>query len=174
MGKPKSHKPIKKRRTAFRKVSDARLRASLIKNDGGFALVGRDVGLTRQTVHDRVYRNPELVELIHDIGVGLVDLAESTLGKRMRKYEDREAAKFVLQNKGKSRGYGPQPEIPPPPPDDSKRAIIIQNLVMILNEKAAAIHAPKPALDITPKPNGHLNGSAAAQLIAAKKGTGKL
>lgn len=174
----------KHRASPAKKVSDAVLRRSIIKHDGMLSMVARAVGLTRQSVHYRVNSNPEFQELMAGFRTEIVDLAESVMYHRMDKFKDREAAKFVLQNLGKSRGYGPQPEIAPPPPDNSRRQVVIQNIVMMLGDRAAAVHAQP--VDITPagalnghakpvpKPNGHIVGSAAAQLIAAKKGNGKV
>jgi hypothetical protein len=159
-----------------KKVSDRCLRAALVKHDGLLSRAANEVGLTRQSVHERVNNNPELFAFVQDLRTGTLDLAESTLVYQMRENHCRASAEFYLKNLGKTRGYGPQPEIPAPPPDNSRRFTIIRQLVLMMDNKAAALHAQPPMVDVIPKPafsgNGH-GLDPAAQLLAAKKGNGK-
>lgn len=183
-GKPK---PRKKAGNAH-KVSDAKLKAALVKHDGLVAAAAREVGMARQSVHERIRNNTDFVAFMAKINTDLIGLAQSALAFQMEKKHDRASAEFVLKNLGREIGYGPQPEIPPPAPDNSRRSVIIQQLVVMLDRKAAAIH--DEPLDITAKAapvlnghaapagkaNGHANGHApdpARQLLAAKK-NGKL
>ena len=153
------------------KVSEARLRATLKKHDGMQALTAKALGITRQTVHDRIQRNPALQQFIADLSVQIVDTAESQTAKKVRKgYWP--AVRYVLDNKGQDRGYGARPgDIAPPPPDNSKRALIVNVLVQNLNEKAQRVHVQleeghqgalsAPAAKVLnghAKPNGKTNG----------------
>ncbi len=155
-----------RRASPARKVSDARLRAALVKHDGLIARAATEVGLTRQSVHERVNNNPELLEFVQDLRESMVDAAVGVLSYRMKRYHCRQSAEFVLKHHGRDRGYGPQPEIPPPPPDDSRRMTIIRELVKMMDERAAAMHV-RPVVDITPVLNGH--ASPARQLLDTKE-----
>jgi len=155
-----------RRASPARKVSDARLRAALVKHDGLIARAATEVGLTRQSVHERVNNNPELLEFVQDLRESMVDTAVGVLSYRMKRYHCRQSAEFVLKHLGRDRGYGPQPEIPPPPPDKSRRMPIIRELVKMMDERAAAMHA-KPVVDVTPTHNGHPR--PAQQLLEAKR-----
>lgn len=160
------------------------VRKALVRHDGLVAQAAHTLKITRQALHERIGNSAEFQDLVLDLRTSHGDLAESVLTYRMKRFKDREAAKFILSTRFKDRGYGPQPEIPPPPPDNSRRQVVIQNIVMMLGDRAAAVHAQP--VDITPpgalnghakpavKPNGHIAGPAAAQLLAAKKGNGKV
>jgi hypothetical protein len=68
-----------------------------------------------KTYHKHIYKNPELKEALdiarQDYDETICDLAETTLMRVLKQQEDLSAsissAKFVLNNKGKSRGYTP-------------------------------------------------------------------
>lgn len=124
------------------KVSDARLKAALAKHDGMMALAAKSLKITRQSVQERVSRNPDIQAFIRDIGIAILDTAESQVAKKVRK-GDGTTVRWLLDRKGRDRGYGPQPGDLPPPPDPNaheRRQMLVRVLVQNLEGKAAAVH----------------------------------
>ena len=158
MGKPK-------------KVSDTRVKAALKKRDGMIGLAAKDLGLARQSLHERVNNSIELQQFLIDLDTQIVDEAQHQAYKKVRK-GDGPMIRYVLDAKGRARGFGKAPEgPPPPPPDNGKRGMVINMLVQNLNLRAGRA-AAKPSGGQAV--NGHAkpgNGSAAL-LVAARKANG--
>ena len=93
-----------------RKVSDAELSDALRKSGGIMAEAARLVSeaieqpYTRQAVFERVKASPELREAVQAGRDDMVDIAETQLLK-MVKEGDAKAVFFVLETRGKMRGF---------------------------------------------------------------------
>lgn len=150
-----------------KKVTDARLRATLRKHDGMQALTAKALGVSRQAVQQRISGSPELQQFIEDLNAQMDDTCEGNIFKKI-KAKDGTTLRWFAERRLRDRGYGPKPEdFPPPPPDNSKRALIVNVLVQNLNEKAQRVHvqleddsrgalssAPAKVLNGHAKPNG--------------------
>ena len=90
--------------------SDAQLEAAL-RSQGGIQAAAAQaleqatgVRVTRQAVHERVKRNPRLRRAIQETEEEVLDLAENVVLKSLNN-GDFNAARFVLETRGKHRGY---------------------------------------------------------------------
>lgn len=93
------------------KVSDAQLKEALKQAAGSPAAAaeilvqaGLVESISRQTIWERIQRSAELREACEEAEETTIDLAEYGLARKVRK-EDMNAIRFVLETKGKSRGY---------------------------------------------------------------------
>ena len=76
-----------------------------IRSTGGFiSQAAKVLGITRQSVWDRIERHPQLQEALKDVKETYLDLAESQLIRAM-KLGERWAIKYYLNTQGKDRGY---------------------------------------------------------------------
>lgn len=85
-------------------ISNARLEEALRKNAGVKAAAAQALGTTRQNVQQRVDRSAHLQAVLREIDEGLLDLAEGAVIKSINKGDSR-TARWLLEMKGKSRGY---------------------------------------------------------------------
>lgn len=108
------------------------------------SLAARDLGISRQALHHRINTQPDLQNFIIDIGVQILDTAESQMAKKVRK-GDGTTIRWLLDRKGRDRGYGPQAgDLPPPPPDPAahdRRLTTVRVLIGSLDAKASQRHA---------------------------------
>jgi len=96
-----------------RRYSDAQIEAAL-RTQGGIMSTAAQaleeatgVRISRQAIRERVLRSPRLQRAIHEAQEETLDLAEGVLLTALRR-NDRDAvnaARFVLETKGKTRGY---------------------------------------------------------------------
>jgi len=102
--------PAKKLRRRF---SDAVLEDALRANGGIQAAAAQaleeatGLRVSRQSIHERVKVSPRLQRAIHEAQEETLDLAEGVLPTALRR-NDRDAvnaARFVLETKGRNRGY---------------------------------------------------------------------
>jgi len=87
-----------------RKTDEAILEA--IKDSGGImSTIARKLGVTWHTADSWIRESGELMEALKDEKETILDMAESTLLKRIKE-GDEQSAKWYLSKKGKLRGYG--------------------------------------------------------------------
>lgn len=73
-------------------------------NRGNISEAARHFGQRRATIKDMINTTPELVALMEDLSEGQVDKAEDNIFADNEK-GDQGASKFILQTKGKKRGW---------------------------------------------------------------------
>jgi predicted transcriptional regulator len=78
--------------------------AAVRKNKGILTLVARELGCTRQTVHNYVKRYPTIAAAVQEERDSLLDLAEGKLFEQVNK-GNMTAIIFTLKTLGKHRGY---------------------------------------------------------------------
>ena len=87
-----------------RKTNKAILEA--IKDSGGImSTIARRLDVTWHTADSWIRESGELMEALKDEKETILDMAESTLLKRIKE-GDEQSAKWYLSKKGKTRGYG--------------------------------------------------------------------
>ena len=101
------------------------VKAALKKTNGRISLAAAKLNMSRQALHHRVNRNPELRTFIADLDELIIDTAENVIFTAVKNGSDVNA-RFLLQQKARNRGYGNRLEredTPPPDPDaEAKRA----------------------------------------------------
>ena len=91
-----------------------KLYVKAIKDSHGIkSTIAKRAGVSFNTLKDALIRWPDLKELIIEESERLFDNAESVLVNLLSKNDFR-AAKFILETKGKSRGYGKAMELSGP------------------------------------------------------------
>lgn len=89
---------------AARKFNDNDLIVALRKNAGIKSAAAKALGVERNTVQERVERNPKIQQILRDIREEIVDLAEGVVVDALND-KDRETARWALNRLGKERGY---------------------------------------------------------------------
>jgi NAD(P)H-dependent flavin oxidoreductase YrpB (nitropropane dioxygenase family) len=90
-------------------VSEARLIKALKDADGIKSHAADALGITRQTVQERIAKSPKLQRVLVEIDEALLDMAEGNLFRHLKE-GDKEITKYVLDRKGKKRGYAQKVE----------------------------------------------------------------
>lgn len=96
--------PLSKVDKMTNQATDAEFRAALKAANAIPAEVARILGCSRQAVTQRLARNPELQDYVQEIEASLLDASESLVVKAIGD-EDLPTAKWVLERKGKQRGW---------------------------------------------------------------------
>ena len=86
-------------------VTEKQLIAALRKWGGIKALAANEVGITRQTMQERVEKSPKLQAVIKEIEEETLDLGEGHVVKGVRE-GDKDYVRMYLTQKGRKRGYG--------------------------------------------------------------------
>lgn len=123
-------------------ITEAMLKAALKRHNGSQAAAAAQLGIARSSIHQRIQSNPTLKQFLLDNAEAIVDMAESVVVHHLKK-KDSQMARYVLDRKGRDRGYTqePPPAIPPPPPNDDRRQLVVNVLIQSLAEREKAIHA---------------------------------
>ena len=87
------------------KVTEKALIAALKKCGGILAFAAKEVGVTRQAVHDRVKKSAKLQKVVRDIKEETLDVGEGHIVKGVRE-GDKFYVNMYMQAQGKTRGYG--------------------------------------------------------------------
>lgn len=92
------------------KVTKKKFREA-VKGTGGIMIsIAKNLGVSRVTVYDFCNKNPDMMKLRRDEEEKIIDIAENSLFSQARKQEQW-AVKYLLQTKGKRRGYVEKSEI---------------------------------------------------------------
>lgn len=118
-------------------ASHAQLKAALKESAGIYSLAADKLGVSRQTVWQRVNKSEELQEWIADIEARILDAAEGVIVQAITKNRSEKTAKWYLQMKGKSRGYVTRQELT----GEGGGAIAVNNSVNVTIEYVEASHA---------------------------------
>lgn len=92
-------------KTGPKGITVGRLKASLRKHCGVYALAARDLGVDRSNVRRRVQRSPELMAFVAELEDQVLDVAEALILEAMVNRQDVATARWYLERKGKGRGY---------------------------------------------------------------------
>lgn len=96
--------PVTKRTTLVQ------VEAALIKNQGIPYLAAQELGITRQSVCERIERNPRLQRAIADVEATILDAARAVVQQTLTAPDKRLAshnARWLLERKGRHLGFGP-------------------------------------------------------------------
>jgi hypothetical protein len=86
-------------------ISDARLKAALMRSAGMYGPAAHALGVSRQCVRQRVMKSPALSTFVEDLDAANMDQAEAVIIRQILA-GDVGAARWYLDRKAKSRGYG--------------------------------------------------------------------
>lgn len=114
-------------------ITNARLITAMRKHAGLMSLIAADLDCSVQNVHQRIRRSKELQREADRIDEQALDLAYGTVINGIKGTKDKggdlPTARWFLQQKGQSRGFGRQPPTMvtvhgagAPPPTDSPEA----------------------------------------------------
>lgn len=85
--------------------SDDEIKEALLKNKGIISYAAQELGMSRDTLDNRIRRNPELKETCKQAREIIIDEAEKGLFNKIAS-EEWGAIEFVLRRLGRIRGYG--------------------------------------------------------------------
>jgi hypothetical protein len=86
-------------------IPEAKIVAALRKWGGMSALAAKELGITRQAVHQRLKNSATIRAAVAEIEEETLDIGEGHLIKLVRN-GDKEMVKYYLDRKGRRRGYG--------------------------------------------------------------------
>ena len=84
--------------------------ASIEKNRGNIAAVGRQMGVSRMTIHRYMHEHPTIRAALDDARESMLDNAESVLYKKVLEGSTPELI-FFLKTQGRNRGYVERSEV---------------------------------------------------------------
>jgi hypothetical protein len=93
------------------------------RHAGVISLVARELGTSRQNIHQRIKASPELRAAMAEAEDELLDVAEGNIARLVRE-GDRATTMWFLSRKGRSRGYGTTSPRPPEPTEQQLEAIV--------------------------------------------------
>ena len=85
-------------------ISEAKIIAALRKWGGMSALAAKELGISRQAVHQRVKNSATIRAAVAEMEEETLDIGEGHLIKLVRN-GDKEMIKYYLDRKGRQRGY---------------------------------------------------------------------
>lgn len=88
-----------------KKATLAQIKRALKSSGGLIGPAAAKLKIARQSLHARIASNPELQTFIADLDAALLDKAESNIARDVKK-GDNSTSRWVLERKGKDRGYG--------------------------------------------------------------------
>jgi hypothetical protein len=97
--------------------------AAIHRHAGIICLVARELGTSRQNIHQRIKTSPELQAAVVEAQDELLDVAEGHVARLIQE-GDRAAIIWYLSRKGRSRGYGTTSLRPPEPTEQQLEAIV--------------------------------------------------
>ena len=86
-------------------LSKKRIEDALRKNRGIISATADSLGVTRQTIHNRLNKDEKLKQLQEEERYGIVDLAESKLIANIEAGLEKSVI-YALNTLGRTRGYG--------------------------------------------------------------------
>ena len=103
-----------------KRKTDEEIIEALYKANGILAAAADDLGITRQTIYNRMEKNTEIEEAYREAAETATDKVEHKLLKNCLVYEKESSIFYYLNNKGRSRGYGKPTLIAPTDPTGKK------------------------------------------------------
>ena len=97
--------------------------SAIYRHAGVISLVARELGTSRQNIHQRIKASPELQAAVAEAEDELLDVAEGHVARLIRQ-GDRATVVWYLSRKGRSRGYGTTSPRPPEPTEQQLEAIV--------------------------------------------------
>ena len=94
------------------------------RHAGVISLVARELGTSRQNIHQRIKASPELQAAMAEAEDELLDVAEGHVARLIRQ-GDRATIMWYLNRKGRTRGYGTTSTRPPEPTEQQLEAIVV-------------------------------------------------
>ena len=85
------------------------IEAALCQADGQPSLAARDLGISRQAIHERIHSSPRLQAVMEEIRAEMLELAEGNIAKALRA-GDMAVTRWYLERKGRHLGYSPKCE----------------------------------------------------------------
>jgi hypothetical protein len=126
---------------ARKHITIAALKAALKANAAIYTLAAEELGVTRQTVRQRVERSPALKTFVAEVEAAIIDTAEGNVMTQI-KGGDVQTSKWLLERKARERGYATRVENEHRIADDQLEAIVAS-----LGGDVEALTALKAALE---------------------------
>ena len=92
------------------RITNITLKAALTKFAGNYSLAADELGCSRQNVKQRVDGSPEIREHLAQLEERVLDAAEAVVVNSILRGNSKDA-KWMLQYRGKSRGYSTRTEL---------------------------------------------------------------
>lgn len=92
------------------KINNKLVETGLQRHNGNISLVAKNLGVTRQSIYDRINKNPKLQQVWSETRERAIDNAESALQRSVDNGEAW-AVCFTLKTIGRKRGYVEKQEI---------------------------------------------------------------
>jgi hypothetical protein len=93
------------------------------RHAGVISFVARELGTSRQNIHQRIKVSPELQAAVTEVEDELLDVAEGHVARLIQE-GDFATIRWYLNRKGRSRGYGTTSSRPPEPTEQQLEAIV--------------------------------------------------
>ena len=91
------------------KITIKKFKGAVLDSGGVITTIAQRVGVSRKSIYEFMERTPGMKELRLDEEEKILDMAEISLFSQV-KNKDFSATKYILSNKGRSRGYNERPE----------------------------------------------------------------
>ena len=144
--------PLKPRSKAAPRRSEAEVLAAIPGTFGVVTAVARRLGVDRDTVMNYRARWPSVQHALKAEAERLLDLAEAKLYKRALEDDNERCLFYLLDNKGRSRGYGRMPSVEVQHSGEVRHAhrvtvepVTVGSALDLLRELGAIPAAPSPA-----------------------------
>lgn len=105
--------------------SESECEAALRRNAGIIALAAKDIGISRQGLHERVSKSEHLQRVRQEIDETNLDAAESVIMEAIVRKKDVATARWLAERKGKQRGYTTRAEVEGRLADDQIEALVL-------------------------------------------------
>lgn len=92
-------------------ATEAQCEAALRKHSGIVSLAAKEIGVSRQALHQRIERSDRLQAALLDIDEATLDEAEGVIVDAIVVKRDVSTARWYAERKGKKRGFGTSGEI---------------------------------------------------------------
>jgi hypothetical protein len=104
----------------YRQASDTRVKAALPRHAGNISAAAQALHMSRQALHARVQRSPELQTAARDAREQIADIADSKIVQSIKR-GDMATVRWFADRQMRDRGYGRHDEVEQKPPPDPER-----------------------------------------------------
>jgi hypothetical protein len=125
----------------YRQAPDTRVKAALLRHAGNITGAAQALHMSRQALHARVQRSPELQTAARDAREQIADIADSKIVQSIKR-GDMATVRWFADRQMRDRGYGRHDEAeqkPPPDPErDARKEALMREFIQALEDQAEA------------------------------------